>query len=242
MTRRCLITTGVFVCCFAAVTGLADDLTIPNTFQPNTPARAAEVNDNFTAVESSVDDNAVDIAANATAVSDNQTAIQSNTDQVTALAAGAGLHVYSQGVSIGRLFSGGLGQEEIYLFSNTGYLFLASVTGRASQPYLYKITYYFSGTGCTGTVYLNPVPGWVGQWGGVYKAQLDATAAQWGNYYVPRGSSRQVLTSNSQEANIVGGCIDVVKTDDFHIAQPNDEAVTGVSDIEPPHPYTIGVP
>jgi hypothetical protein len=42
---------------------LADDLTIPNTFQPNTPARAADVNANFDAVEASVDDNAADIAA-----------------------------------------------------------------------------------------------------------------------------------------------------------------------------------
>ena len=40
---------------------IADDLTIPNTFQAGTPARAADVNANFTAVEASVDDNAADV-------------------------------------------------------------------------------------------------------------------------------------------------------------------------------------
>ena len=35
----------------------ASTLTIPNTFQSNTPAIAAEVNDNFTAVQGAVDDN-----------------------------------------------------------------------------------------------------------------------------------------------------------------------------------------
>lgn len=38
-------------------TAHADNLTIPNVFSPNTPAIAAEVNENFAAVESSVDDN-----------------------------------------------------------------------------------------------------------------------------------------------------------------------------------------
>ncbi len=56
----------------------ADDLTIPNTFQANTPARAADVNANFTAVEASVDDNAADIAA-------NLASIESNTQDIAAL-------------------------------------------------------------------------------------------------------------------------------------------------------------
>lgn len=38
-------------------TAYADNLTIPNVFTPNSPAFAGEVNENFSAVESSVDDN-----------------------------------------------------------------------------------------------------------------------------------------------------------------------------------------
>ena len=41
----------------------ASELTIPNTFVENTPALASEVNANFTAVETSVDDNAQDISS-----------------------------------------------------------------------------------------------------------------------------------------------------------------------------------
>lgn len=41
----------------------ADEVTIPFSFTANTPAVASQVNANFAAVEASVDDNAVDIAA-----------------------------------------------------------------------------------------------------------------------------------------------------------------------------------
>ncbi|MDP2274738.1 MAG: tail fiber domain-containing protein [Archangium sp.] len=41
----------------AGATALAGNVTLPNTFTPNTPARAAEVNANFTAVKTAVDDN-----------------------------------------------------------------------------------------------------------------------------------------------------------------------------------------
>lgn len=38
-------------------TAVAGTVTLPNTFAPNTPARAAEVNSNFSSVKSAVDDN-----------------------------------------------------------------------------------------------------------------------------------------------------------------------------------------
>ena len=41
----------------------AGEVDIPNTFSAGTPAVAADVNGNFTAVETAVDGNAVDIAA-----------------------------------------------------------------------------------------------------------------------------------------------------------------------------------
>jgi TolA-binding protein len=41
----------------AGATALASNVTLPNTFAPSTPARASEVNANFTAVKTAVDDN-----------------------------------------------------------------------------------------------------------------------------------------------------------------------------------------
>ena len=46
----------------------ASDLTIPNTFTANSPAVAAEVNANFSATETAVDDNNVRITANENAI------------------------------------------------------------------------------------------------------------------------------------------------------------------------------
>jgi len=43
----------------------AGEVTVPHTFQAGTPAVAAEVNQNFAAVETAINDNAADITANA---------------------------------------------------------------------------------------------------------------------------------------------------------------------------------
>jgi hypothetical protein len=50
------------ISCMSAT--LADSLVVPNKFLPGTPARASDVNQNFAAVESSVNDNDTRIAAN----------------------------------------------------------------------------------------------------------------------------------------------------------------------------------
>jgi len=65
---------------------VADELTIPNTFQEGTPARAAEVNDNFTAVEVSVDDNAQVITNVSQNVDTNTQNISSNGQDINAVA------------------------------------------------------------------------------------------------------------------------------------------------------------
>ena len=61
----------------------AADLTIPNTFTAGTPAVAAEVNSNFTAVESAVDDNNTNITTNATGIGANTTSIGTKQNTVT---------------------------------------------------------------------------------------------------------------------------------------------------------------
>jgi hypothetical protein len=67
-------------------TALASSVTLPNTFTPNTPARASEVNANFQAVKSAVDDNHARLTAvegTTGTLSTNVTALTSSLNTVT---------------------------------------------------------------------------------------------------------------------------------------------------------------
>jgi len=66
-------------------TAWAGALTIPNTFTAGTPAVAAQVNANFTAAKTAVDDNNTRITANAAAAATNATNIAANVTNITAL-------------------------------------------------------------------------------------------------------------------------------------------------------------
>ncbi len=56
----------------------AGNVTIPNAFTANTTAKAAEVNDNFTAVKDAVNDNFGKIGQNANDIAANEAALQAN--------------------------------------------------------------------------------------------------------------------------------------------------------------------
>lgn len=66
--KKSLITIGSITLLSIGSASMADNLTIPNEFVSGTPAVAADVNANFDAVESSVDDNDARITTNATAI------------------------------------------------------------------------------------------------------------------------------------------------------------------------------
>lgn len=63
----------------------AGDLTIPNTFQANTPAVAAQVNANFNAIETAVDDNHARITVLENGATSNTTQISELENQVITL-------------------------------------------------------------------------------------------------------------------------------------------------------------
>ncbi len=66
-------------------TAWAGALTIPNTFTAGTPAVAADVNVNFTAAKTAVDDNNTRINTNAASAATNTTDIAGNATNITAL-------------------------------------------------------------------------------------------------------------------------------------------------------------
>jgi hypothetical protein len=68
---------------FVSISLNAADLTIPNTFIANTPAVASEVNGNFGAVETAVDDNNSRIAALEATIASLQTTVNSLNSRLT---------------------------------------------------------------------------------------------------------------------------------------------------------------
>ena len=71
-------TLALTACLFIASQAMAGEVTLPNTFSANTPAVADEVNANFTAVKTAVDDNN-------NRVTDNTAEIVVNTDKISAV-------------------------------------------------------------------------------------------------------------------------------------------------------------
>lgn len=86
MSRSNPVICTLALCCLLLVTAArADQVTIPYTFTPNTPAVAAEVNANFGAVAAAVNDNASDIAALQSAVAALQATVGNQQSAITAL-------------------------------------------------------------------------------------------------------------------------------------------------------------
>ena len=231
-------TTGSAVACASVILVLAksasaDDLTVPNTFQAGTPARASEVNENFTAVEASVDDNAANISANATN-------IQTNTDAIAASSLGGGITVFAQGVSIGRLVSGVQNTDQMTIVSDAGFVYIMST--RSANTYLGpSVVVYFSELDCTGAAYVRDRAG-IGAWsmdvGNVVRSDGGTPVSA---YYTPRGSAQVLGTPYASFAQN-NSCTNGSGTHSLFAVFPNDEAITGVSSVAPSGPFTIGVP
>jgi len=142
-------------------------LTVPNTFVAGTPAVAADVNANFTAV---------------------QTAVNANNNQIIA---NAPLKVKSNGQIIGLLLSyGNIGRS---ILSSKGYVFRIQ-TFLTNVFSLTSSTIEYSLAGCAGVKYtsLFSLDGSQGQ---VFKSSNTADPIQ--VYYVPKNSTYLTVTPAS---------------------------------------------
>jgi hypothetical protein len=74
---------------------------VPNTFQSGQPARAAEVNDNFSTLESAANQNASEIANNDGRITTNENDIASNTAAISSNAAPVYVVLDSTGQQVG---------------------------------------------------------------------------------------------------------------------------------------------
>jgi len=175
--KSCLVFLGLSI---ASVVH-AGPVDVPNTFQSGTPARAAEVNANFAAVEGAVDDNAERISTLESEVAERLATLESGL-----LAGGIPIRVGNDVVGrfVTQVFpevrvdvSGSVGAatelvaqrtavattEELILVSNTGYFFGVTATDFAPPPRgaegtLGPLFLFYVSSDCSGQPYF-PVEG-----------------------------------------------------------------------------------
>jgi len=252
--------------------GVASSQTqVPNTFQSGQPARAAEVNDNFSTVESAVNQNASDIAnntaettsntaliqANATAIAVGEAAILANTQAIAGVAAIAIPRVKANGQDIGTFLtlshdpsSENLFNTGFWILSDTGYVFRVSASDRASfqAGELQLLKLRFETPNCSGPAYVaamnNPaIPLTALLRSGAVFASEDLNDNP-GVYYTPKGSALDPVVLQSFITIVSGATVCTAQNEagGAFIVVPNDSSVTGV---QSQHifdpPITLGV-
>lgn len=240
----------------------------PHTFQSGTPARAAEVNENFDTLEQAIDQNATAIESTDAALSNeisiiqgeqivqngriddveadvtrNAADIQNNSDSIAFLNAFNGVQVFAQGVSIGKLVQFNREQwpvaSQMLLVSDRGYLY--SVFASADPNNVpSSVPLWFSDPDCTGTAMAAMQPT-AASLGTVFRGRGPNSTTP--AYYVPRGSDLPRTMGFQSWYRNVGECVNQASTRiSLVVVQQNDPSVTGVSDLDPVQPLTIGVP
>lgn len=205
---------------------------VPNTFQSGQPARAAEVNENFAALESEIEENSTEIAASASAIKELRAAID---------ALNSGIQVLADGVPIGLWLGQGDSRPGITTFraqSTKNYLFdvVSQVDAGSTVPQdrptaigdlMTKVVWYEL-SGCTGQAYvsndLNPDTAARGY---VFRADDPTDPIQ--TFYVPTLSFVEERIVSYRRSNLEGGCVNIgMPSNPFVPAFPNDPDITGV--------------
>lgn len=223
--RRNVAVGAIVVCSasFAPGAVLADVLDVPHEFTAGTTASAAEVNENFSAAETAVDDNDSRITANANDIADITTVVQG---------LGPPIAVFDgNGDELGLLLSGlssADGPGRVTVLGEQGYSFVVEMaTGEIRESFR---PLYYATPDCSGALYTyRPA-------GTVFRSSTDSAL-----YYVER-SSTPVSISNGSYRGDDGTCFDLATLEAAWPAFPNAFGVTGVSDEPHPLPLKIGQP
>ncbi len=198
---------------------------VPNTFQSGQPARAAEVNANFSELENAVNQNADDISTNTAAISANTAAIQ--------------------GTGSPRVFDGGDNEIGSLVSINDNRLTFAIIT---QQGYLFTMwprdgmilgtgtAISFASSDCTGTGYM------ANAFGGYVASSFDSTGAP-SLYYIDKNSLPVTNFSIASFIADASGCIVTAGQLEWAFpVVPNDPTVTGVSNDSYQPPIKIQSP
>jgi len=130
----------------ASSIALAAPLTVPNSFTSGTTARASEVNENFSAVETAVDDNDSRISTNTATIAAIQTPLTPSVFDGT-------------GTRIGFLVTAG--ESNITILTEEGYILNPVSKSNGSALNFVQEELYFSSLDCSGIAYTRMGPSFV---------------------------------------------------------------------------------
>jgi hypothetical protein len=183
---------------------------VPNTFQSGQPARASEVNENFSELETAVNQNASDVTSNAAVIAANTNAIQ-GTGIPRVLDGGDNL--------IGYLVNIEDSNQSIDVLTEQGYIRSGLAFSNGQEPF--PGTVWFSGGNCTGTAYTDMPNGFV-------RVLYDETGVE-KLYYADKNSAAQVsptILSLTGNAGCSAYCCAISRA---WPVLPNDPVITGFS-------------
>lgn len=195
---------------------IAGSVTVPNTFSANTPAVAANVNENFTTLADGVNNNDANIGINAS----NITALQG-------ISIPSSYRVEDKnGNDIGALIT--FGGTWLSTLTDKGYIYHLVYLANGKQ---YVSDIIFSDANCLSTPYV-PYFG--------NGAVFVNAGSMW---YVDKLATAIELTANSRFNPTTGVCDPVASqlyTDAFP-ALVNDPVITGATKLEGQQPFTIQI-
>lgn len=206
----------------------AGSVTVPNTFVDGATASASEVNANFDAVKTAVNDNDSRITTNTTDINTNAANITDNTNAISAAVPQAVLKD-ANGVYVGRV----IGMPHVsrsFVLTDKGYRTQILIP---FGKLLLSHTIVFETTDCTGPAYI------IGRGGFVGSVFLPTTnfelAYTQGDalFYTPKDAQGvSVAHKSSLDADL--NCQADVLTEDGWPAFPNEFSITGVTNTAYP--------
>lgn len=222
LKKAILIATSLWACQSIAV-----GFTVPNTFVSGTSASATEVNANFEAIETGIDNNS-------NSINTNITDINTNAANIAALSGGGAPAVQlkdANGVAVGRII--GMNRNSLaHIVTDKGYRTELSI--RDGRVGLMQQAYYKS-TDCTGAAYVakditinyQDINGMVYV---LHAYPLDSPL------YVPFSEPGEVINAESYEFMSAGSplCRQRTQTKDVYIGYQNDPTVTGIENTAYP--------
>lgn len=217
---------------------MAGSVTIPNSFVGGTAASASEVNANFGAIKTEVDDNDNRITTNAGDISANAANIAANTNAISGI---GGIDVFVNSVRVGSLVKYPSLSSSMTILLPSNYLAVISDNGEGLRPtssdgISHEIVYLSND--CTGQTYARGgsvetfVPFGMGQ---IYANQGLSPLTY---YYIPAGTPAETLTYNSKDIGF--GCTAESAAVELYKTFLNDSNVTGVTGTEFIGSLTIG--